>query len=187
MNTSVSPIIDRWLFVPSSPERKILDHEKTGTPGKDTLKEKNLPNITTTTLFDPCNVLFFSPYEKAWLYFLKCYRRCTCSILRYACNWTPNLIVSGGPQKVISPLGGLWFHSHISCWFSVSAEFLPTLRSHPHTTPLVSLLITSPFKQLLLIFPKHCLFMACWYISHFMQGLKSWWKFHHSTTHAPII
>lgn len=43
VNTSVSSVISRGLFAPSSPERKILDHEKKkkkGTPGKASLEEE---------------------------------------------------------------------------------------------------------------------------------------------------
>lgn len=145
METEETPfsVINRWLFAPSPYQKeKFLTMKK-----KDTLtsffKREKLAKYYPRLSCYLIDVMFYF-YLLLWkgmiIYFFKCYRRCTCPILRYTWNQTPNLTFSVGPPGVVkSSRGRIISQSYLLlvlsfCWIPPHTQVSP-----PHHPPLWSL------------------------------------------------
>lgn len=140
-------------------------------------REKNLPNSTTIShlLAHPI-FYFYLFYEKADLIHVDIF-------LKLLENYLHHEIHTPG---VTHPLGIYVLTEFLLlilgfCYAPPHSQVSP---SSPHF-PLASLLITNPFKQLLvLFFTKHCVFVAHDHTTHSTERLQLWWEFYPST-HAP--
>ena len=187
-NPGSPSIIKKWLFVLPKEEKFLILRK--GTARKSSLQEKNIAKQYhyNISLLDPSDVLLLALFMKGqilfmMLIFLKTLQEMHLFHLEISTTWNPRPTLSGQPREEL-----MFSHGHFS-WFLVSVKCLPTLRHRPSpTTPPVSLLITSPFKQLLfLFFTERCVFMAHGYIIHFIESQQPWWEFYHTPNNIKYI